>query len=259
MDRSGCGAVRRPKIAGRNTAHCKNRLSRRRAGLLTDLVEIDPSWREYGAGITITGPTLRALRTLDVLDPVIAQGATWDGAKVHDRSGKLLEEVTFPALTQGLPATGGIMRPLLHKILSAKTVEAGTNVWLGTTVAHLVEKERQVEVTRSDGTRADYDLVIAADGIHSRLRERVFPGSAAPVFTGQVVHRLVARRPPGFDRSHFFMGEDSKVGFNPVSATHMYMFLLHPASADRRVDLRDQPQRLYEAMEGYGGFVPQIR
>jgi 2-polyprenyl-6-methoxyphenol hydroxylase-like FAD-dependent oxidoreductase len=252
-------AVGKVLVVGGGVAGMSCAIQMRRAGLLADLVELDPNWREYGAGITLTGPTLRALQTLGVLEPVIAQGATWVGAKVHDQSGKLLEEVTFPALAQGLPATGGIMRPLLHKILSAKTLEVGTHVRLGTTLTHLVEKERQVEVTLSDGTRADYDLVIGADGIHSKLRERVFPGSPAPVFTGQVIYRLLARRPPDFDRTHFFMGQDSKVGFNPVSATHMYMYLLHPAAADRRVDPRDQPQRLYEAMEGYGGFVPQIR
>jgi len=246
-------------IVGGGVAGMSCAIQMRKAGLRADLVEIDPNWREYGAGITITSPTLRALRTLGVLEPVLAHGATWNGARVHDQSGKLLDEVSFPVLSQDLPATGGIMRPLLHKILSARTLELGTHVRLGTTVAHLEEKARHVEVTLSDGTRGDYDLVIGADGIHSSLRERVFPDAAAPVFTGQVVYRLVAERPPGFDRSHFFMGERSKVGFNPVSATHMYMFLLHPAGADRRVEPRDQPHRLYEAMEGYGGFVPQIR
>jgi 2-polyprenyl-6-methoxyphenol hydroxylase-like FAD-dependent oxidoreductase len=39
----------------------------------------------------------------------------------------------------------------------------------------------------------------------------------------------------------------------------MYMFLLHPAAANPRIELQDQPQRLYDAMEGFGGFVPQIR
>jgi 2-polyprenyl-6-methoxyphenol hydroxylase-like FAD-dependent oxidoreductase len=50
----------------------------RRAGMEVDLAEIDPNWKIYGAGITITGPTLRALKTLGVLDQVKAQGATWN-------------------------------------------------------------------------------------------------------------------------------------------------------------------------------------
>ena len=246
-------------VVGGGIAGMSCAIQMRKAGLSVDLVEIDPSWRIYGAGITLTGPTLRALRTLGVLEPVIAAGATWSGAKVHDKSGKLIEDVTFPALAEGLPATGGIMRPLLHQVLSAKTLEVGTNVRLGVTLTDLLEKEAAVAVTLSDGTRADYALVVGADGIFSRLRERVFPGSARPVFTGQVVYRLLAERPPGFDRSHFFMSDDGKIGFNPVSATHMYMFLLHSVTGSPWIEPREQPQRLYEAMEGYGGFVPQIR
>src|SRR5882757_9370671 len=231
----------------------------RKTGIAVDLVEIDPGWRVYGAGITMTGPTLRALQTLGVLDQVVAQCATWNGAKVHSKAGELLEEVTFPALAAGLPTSGGIMRPALHKILSGKTLALGTNVRLGTTVAQLVESGPQVDVTLTDDTRGNYDLVVGADGIFSKLRERVLPEAAKPKFTGQVIYRLVAERPPGVDRSYFFMGEDYKVGFSPVSATHMYMFLLHPAATNPWIDPQDQPQKLYEAMEGFGGFVPQIR
>ena len=218
--------VNRVLIVGGGVAGMSCAIQMRQAGLHVDLVEIDPNWRIYGAGITITGPTLRALRTLGVLEQVIAVGATWTGIKVHDKLGKLLEEVTFPPLSENLPTTGGVMRPLLHKVLSAKTLAVGANVRLGTTLAQLEEKPAHVAVTLSDGTHAEYDLVVGADGIFSRIRERVFPGAARPVFTGQVVYRLVAERPAGFDRTHFYMGPDSKLGFNPVSRTHMYMFLL---------------------------------
>jgi 2-polyprenyl-6-methoxyphenol hydroxylase-like FAD-dependent oxidoreductase len=39
----------------------------------------------------------------------------------------------------------------------------------------------------------------------------------------------------------------------------MYMFLLHSVTGSPWIEPGEQPQRLYEAMEGYGGFVPQIR
>ena len=246
-------------IVGGGVAGMSCAIQMRKPGIAVDLVEIDPSWRIYGAGITITGPTLRALRAIGVLDEVLAQGATWNGAKVHDKSGKLLESVTFPLLTEDLPASGGVMRPVLHKILSTKTLAAGVNVRLGVSVADLRDRGARIEVTFSSGARADYDLVVGADGIFSNIRDRVFPEAAKPAFTGQVVYRLVAERPPGVDRSHFFMGEDCKVGFSPVSATHMYMFLLHPATANPWIEPQDQPQKLYEAMAGFGGFVPQIR
>lgn len=251
--------VNKALVVGGGVAGMSCAIQMRKAGIAVDLIDIDPNWRVYGAGITITGPTLRALQTIGVLNEVIATGATWNGAKVHDKAGTLLDEVATAPLSADLPATGGIMRPALHNILSAKTLDVLTNVRLGITVTQLVEKGAHVEVVLSDGTRDTYDLVVAADGIFSTTRELVFPGAAKPVATGQVIYRLIAERPPGFDRTHFFMGEDYKVGFNPVSSTHMYMFLLHPAAADPWIDPQDQPQKLYEAMEGFGGFVPKIR
>ena len=251
--------VGRVLVVGGSVAGMSCAIQMRKAGIAVDLIEIDPSWRMYGAGITITGPTLRALRTIGVLGAVTAAGATWSGAKVFDKSGRLLEELTFPTLTSDLPATGGIMRPVLHKMLSTKTLESGTHVRLGMTVTRLVERDAEVEVTFSDDTRENYDLVVGADGIFSSVRGLVFPGAPKPLATGQIVYRLLAERPPGLDRTHFFMGEDCKIGFSPVSATHMYMFLLHRAAENPWIDPKDQPQRLYDAMAGFGGYLPSIR
>jgi 2-polyprenyl-6-methoxyphenol hydroxylase-like FAD-dependent oxidoreductase len=251
--------VSKALVVGGGVAGMSCAIQMRKSGIAVDLIDIDPQWRVYGAGITITGPTLRALHTIGVLPQVVAAGATWNAMKIHDKSGVLLDEVNLPPLSADLPATAGIMRPLLHNILSAKTLEMGTHVRLGTTVEQLSDGGGRADVALSDGTRGSYDLVVAADGIFSKMRELIFPGAVKPASTGQVVYRLVAERPAGFDRTHFYMGGDYKVGFNPVSATHMYMYLLHPAAADPWIDPPDQPQRLYEAMEGFGGYVPQVR
>ena len=231
----------------------------RRSGIAVDLIDIDPDWRTYGAGITITGPTLRALKTLGVLEQVKELGAVWSGAKVFNQAGELLEELSIPPLGPDLPGTGGIMRPVLHKILSTRTLDAGTNVRLGLAVSGLEQHADRVEVHFSDATRGAYDLVVGADGIFSDMRARVFPGAAKPRFTGQVIYRIVAERPAGFDRTHFFMGRDMKVGFNPVSPTHMYMYLLYADPANPRLDPKDMPRLLHQKMAGFGGIVPQVR
>jgi 2-polyprenyl-6-methoxyphenol hydroxylase-like FAD-dependent oxidoreductase len=252
-------AVGKVLVVGGSMAGMSCAIQMRKAGIAVDLVEIDPSWKALGAGITITGPTLRALKTLGVLPEVMAAGATWNSMRVHDKSGTLLEEAPLHAIGPDLPTTGAVLRPLLHKILAAKTQASGAKVRLGLSVPQLVEHPGHVEVTFSDGTQGRYDLMVGADGIFSKTREMIFPGAAKPRFTGQVIYRLLAERPEGVDRTYFFMGGDYKVGFNPVSATHMYMYLLHPAPNNPWIDAKDQPQRLYEAMEGFGGFIPQIR
>ncbi len=256
---SAVHTLQRVLIVGGSTAGMSCAIQLRKRGVAVDLVEIDANWRSYGAGLTITGPTLRALRTIGVLEEVVAQGATWSGAKLHDQDGNLLGEMPIPPLDDGLPATGGILRPVLHQILAERTLAAGVDVQLGRTFTELAEVGDRVWATFDDGRQAEYDLVVGADGIFSNVRAQVFPNAPKPHFTGQVIYRIIAERPPGFDRSHFFMREDIKLGFNPVSATHMYMFLLHAAPDNPWVDAREQPQRLYEKMAGFGGFVPQIR
>ena len=252
-------AVDRVLVVGGSMAGMSCAIQMRKAGIAVDLVEIDPTWKAVGAGITITGPTLRALNTIGVLPQVLAAGATWNSIKVHDKAGTLLEEAPLHAIGPDLPTTGAVLRPLLHKILAAATTASGVNVRLGLSVTELAEHPDQVDATFSDGTQGRYDLVVGADGIFSKTRDMIFPGAAKPRFTGQVIYRLLAERPPGVDRTYFFMGGDYKVGFNPVSATHMYMYLLQPAPNNPWIDAKDQPQRLYEAMDGFGGFIPQIR
>jgi 2-polyprenyl-6-methoxyphenol hydroxylase-like FAD-dependent oxidoreductase len=39
-------------------------ISLARSGHAVELIDLDPQWRVYGAGITITGPTLRAFKAL---------------------------------------------------------------------------------------------------------------------------------------------------------------------------------------------------
>jgi 2-polyprenyl-6-methoxyphenol hydroxylase-like FAD-dependent oxidoreductase len=231
----------------------------RRAAMQVDLVEIDPNWKIYGAGITITGPTLRALKTLGVLDQVKAQGATWNGAYIFTRSGQPIEELEIPPISEDLPGTGGILRPALHRILSDRTLAVGVNVRLGTTVESVSQRPDGVEVTFSDGRRERYDLMVSSDGVSSRMREQIFPEAPRPKFTGQMIYRIIAERPPGFDRTYFYMGEDTKLGFNPVSSTHMYMFLLEHRPDHQWVPVEEQPQRLFDLMADWGGIVPEVR
>jgi 2-polyprenyl-6-methoxyphenol hydroxylase-like FAD-dependent oxidoreductase len=167
--------------------------------------------------------------------------------------------VEWPAFEAGEPSAGGIMRPVLHGILSRVTRSEGVGVRLGVTATGLQENAAAVAVSFSDGVQAEYDLVIAADGVNSSMRERVFPGAPKPKFSGQSVYRIVVERPAGLDGSRFFPLGDRVLGCSLVSATHMYMFLLLPMPGNPRIAPQDQPQHLYDNLAGWGGFVPQIR
>ncbi|HEX5341929.1 MAG TPA: NAD(P)-binding protein, partial [Duganella sp.] len=54
----------------------------RKQALDVDVVEIDPGWRSYGAGISLGGATLRAFRTLGILPQFLERGAADDGVDI---------------------------------------------------------------------------------------------------------------------------------------------------------------------------------
>lgn len=253
-------SIRNALIVGGGVGGMSAAIQLRKLGVAVDLVDLDPQWRVYGAGITITGATLRAFQALGVLDAIAQSAYTGHGIQVCDMAGRPIAHVPTPLVADAeLPSSGGIMRPLLHKILSERTLALGTCVRLGITVDALTDEEQGVGVVFSDGRTAAYDVVIGADGVFSKIRTLIFPDAPRPQYTGQCVWRLVAPRPAAIDSRHFFLGGPHKVGLTPVSADEMYMFLLE--TTPRRPVLPNEALQaeLARLMEGYGGPLQGIR
>jgi 2-polyprenyl-6-methoxyphenol hydroxylase-like FAD-dependent oxidoreductase len=98
-------------------------------GLEVDLVEIDAGWRSYGAGISIGGPTLRALRTIGVLDAFLAHGHAGDGVNLFTPNGAPLGSIPTPRVAgDDVPGGGAIMRPTArrHATISSSVQMAST-------------------------------------------------------------------------------------------------------------------------------------
>lgn len=198
----------------------------RKRGIDVDLVEIDPGWRSYGAGISIGGATLRAFRTLGVLSRFLEEGFAGDGTDIHAPDGRLLAQLPTPRIAgDDVPGNGAVMRPVLAKILADKTRAVGTRVRLGCTITTLAQDADGVDVAFSDGTRGRYDLVIGADGLYSKMRERLLPDAPAPRYSGQGVWRAVLPRLPEVERTLLWVSDTVKVGLNPVSREEMYLFV----------------------------------
>jgi len=180
--------IQRVLIVGGGIAGMALAIVLQRAGIAAEIAEIDKDWRVYGAGITITGPTLRALDRLGLLDAVVNEGYCYDATRICDASGHVViaSRVSGRPMGAGIPNSGGILRPVLHRILSAATRQSGAAVRLGVSAATVEQTDDAVSVGFTDGASATYDLIVGADGVHSRLRAMLFPDSPKPVFTGQV-------------------------------------------------------------------------
>jgi len=238
-------AARRILIIGGGFSGMSAAIELRKRGASVDLVEIDPGWRNYGAGISLGGATLRAFRQLGILDAFLREGNAADGVQTFLADGTPLATLPTPRVAgPEVPGSGAILRPVLARILAEATRAAGTNVQLGCTFTRIEQDADGVDVTFTDGQRRRYDLVIGADGLYSKTREALFPDAPTPRYSGQAVWRAVLRRPPEVQGAMMWMGR-VKPGVNPVSREQMYLFVTERRPSNEHVDP--------------AGFVEQLR
>lgn len=249
--------VRNVLVIGGGFSGTSAAIQLRKAGFEVDLVEIDSGWRSYGAGITLNGATLRALGEVGVLPDVMTYGACCDGADIYTASGHKLGELHTPRLAgPDVPGNGGIMRPVLARILSEATRRSGTKVRLGCHPTSIDQQQTSVDVSLSDGTRATYDLVVAADGARSGVREKFFPEAPKAFYTGQGVWRAVIPRPKEVQRPSFYMGSRLKAGVNPVSQTAMYLFLTEDRPTNTHVNDDELLPQLQALLDQFPAPIP---
>ncbi|MFL9655510.1 FAD-dependent oxidoreductase [Streptomyces sp. PB17] len=252
--------TRKVLVIGGGAAGCAVTVLLRRAGLTVDLVEAKDDWNATaGSGITLQGNALRVLRELGVWERVEASGFGFGSVGITAPDGTVLH--TQDDLRTGgddLPATVGMQRPQLQRILIDAVRDGGATVRLGTTAEIRVQDADGVSVRLSDGTDARYDLVVAADGLGSATR-RAIGITDEPKPTGMAIWRVAAPRPAGVTRTDLAYGGPAYIaGYCPTGETTLYAYVVE-ASRDRAAlppeSYAEEMRRLARA---YGGFWPEI-
>jgi 2-polyprenyl-6-methoxyphenol hydroxylase-like FAD-dependent oxidoreductase len=253
-------AVRKALVVGGGLAGQTLATALTRGGIRTDLIELHPRWNVLGVGISVQGPTLRALKSIGLLDPCLKDGFGYSELTNCDQNGKVLSVVDLPRmLGSDYPACVGIMRPMLHDVLFAAMQETKVPVRMGLTAKSLHQSDDGVDIVFSNGSTDRYDVVVGADGAHSKLREALFGTAHRPRYTGQAVWRAMVPRPANVKGRHSYYGPRHKSGFNPVSQTEMYIYLVENVTGDPRVEPEEWPARMRGLLEDFGGHIGEVR
>jgi 2-polyprenyl-6-methoxyphenol hydroxylase-like FAD-dependent oxidoreductase len=232
----------------------------RKRGVAVDLVEIDPEWRVYGAGISINGAALRALNSVGVVKQILEQGYCSDGCTLYTPQGQVIGELPTPRIASpDIPGGGGILRAVLARILSKATLAAEVAVRLGVTFKSITERQNHVEVAFTDTSVCAYDLVIGADGLNSNVRHSLFPNAPRPKYTGQGCWRALVPRLPAVTRACMHLGRATKAGLNPVSQEEMYLFCLDEREEGARIPESQLPALLKDLLAEFGGNLGLVR
>ena len=228
-------------------------------GAEVELVEISPQWFGVGHGITVQGNALKALRSVGVLDRVLARAVPFDRMRLRRADGELIAELATPHTGgEDLPSTAGALRSDLQDALCDAVYAHGVQVRLGLSVASLDQSPGHVDVTFTDGSAARYDLVVGADGINSQMRAMIGI-TTKPEPVGMSIFRVVANRPAEMDCAEvYYGGPRYKAGYSPISADECYAYLLDENLDASFVGPRASLSLMRERGAGYGGTWGKI-
>jgi salicylate hydroxylase len=164
-------------------------LALRQRGVDAQLFEQAAAFGQVGAGIQVSSNAARILLKLG-LCAALKKVATYPEARDY-RGWDTGERLYYTPLGQKAEAHFGSPYYAAHRaelldVLLSELDEYG--VRLGSRVECVDQDDSAVTLTLADGTTAQGDILVGADGIHSTVRARLF-GKESPRYTGNVAWR----------------------------------------------------------------------
>lgn len=139
------------------------------------VVEKSPEYRQVGYSIGLYPLGSCVLHGLGVYDELAARGLVMDRYEIADAGGRVLQGLELSAVTDHVGPAIMVARYDLIDVL--RKACGDLPIRMGTAVEHFEQTGQTVQVTFSDQTSGEFDLVVSCEGIHSSLRQQLFgPG-----------------------------------------------------------------------------------
>jgi 2-polyprenyl-6-methoxyphenol hydroxylase-like FAD-dependent oxidoreductase len=205
--------VARIAIIGGGIGGLATAISLRRYGFESEVFEQAPKLLDVGAAIALWSNALRVLDHLSLRDNILANAGEIREIRWLSQDGTTLKSVRIGTGT--LPSVA-LQRADLQRILLNALPRS--SVHLNHSFAEQNDDGDKISVSFEDEAAVDCDLLIGADGIHSRVRNEI-AANGPPVFRGYTVWRGIAPTVPGEipDQTALELhGRGKRFGIGPV-------------------------------------------
>lgn len=232
-------------------------------GIDCDLYEQASELREVGAGLQLAPNGTRVLFALG-LEPSLRR----DGVETSDKTIRLWStgqtwSLYDPAVATPVERFGSPMFLMHRGDLHAMLVEAvrarkPNAIHLNARCADFEQGETQVSLMLEDGRCVAGDMLVGADGLHSRIRQKLF-GPATPKFTGILAWRGLApmeRLPPHLRRpvATQWVGPNGHVTCYPVNGGKLLNMVGEVERDDWRLESWVEPGTQKECLADFPGW-----
>ncbi|MEM1217969.1 MAG: FAD-dependent monooxygenase [Bacteroidota bacterium] len=247
------------QIAGGGIGGLCLALALQKLGMPYHVYERAPKLREVGAGIWLAPNALQVLDWLGVLAKVQEAGNVIDRITLADAKLNPLSDIPQTPIVQQFGfSTVAIHRARLQKLLFDEIPEQHKT--LGKALQRFEEREESVDLHFTDGTLAAGAYLIGADGIHSAVRQQLFPERRTRD-SGQLCWRGIATldlpddyRPRGME----LWGDQIRFGISQIADRQVYWFAVSEQSATLPQDPILRKAGLLARYESFHPLVGQI-
>lgn len=230
-------------------------------GIDFEVHEAAPELKPVGAGIVMASNAMQIFQRLGIEKKIMAAGLEVEKAFGVDEKFKVISGLDVkgkvaPRFGIGSYAIhrGRLQRALLSEIDESK-------VFLNKRLESVQQTDSKVKVVFQDGSSAEGDIVIGADGIKSAVRKNIF-GDLPLRYSGQTCWRGMAKisLPQGKKGNSYEMWGPKKglrFGFVPTATDEVYFFTTYFTSAGGK-DVGPNKEKLLQLYSPFGELPRQI-
>lgn len=193
-------------------------------GFSVQVYEASPTFQPVGAGIGIGSNALQALMEIGVGEEIFANGHALHQQVFLDTYGNTLNTIDLTVLKELYGRENiTIHRADLHEIF-LKALKPDT-LHFNKKYISVEQNDNQVTVYFEDGTTVTANLLIAADGIHSSIRQQLLPGSVTR-YAGYTCWRGITENNGRVDEytSSEYWATQGRFGMAPMKNGLIYWF-----------------------------------
>jgi len=265
--------VKRVLIVGGGVAGPVLALFLRRAGFEPEIFEAAGASSTAGGALGLAPNGMNVLSAAGVVEQVRDASVTAKQWVFENQSGKVLAwSPGGDPSRYGQPAVM-ITRADLHRVLLDRARDEGVPIHFDKGFVSLRDIPGEPVVTQfSDGSSAEGDFVIGADGIRSQVRRSIMPTAPKPVYTGMVAPGGISPclepnvRPRSNQQGHFIFGQKGFFGyFNALTSegprTVWWSTSSAPLPAREQMGAAAQPELRRRLLALHGQWaepVPQL-
>jgi 2-polyprenyl-6-methoxyphenol hydroxylase-like FAD-dependent oxidoreductase len=197
-----------------------------RKGFDVTIYENAPEIKPLGAGLGLAVNAVKAVMEIGIGDEVLRAGKVMKSIYLKDEKGNILSETDSEKLSAKFGSINNftIHRADLHRALLSEL--APQTLQLGKGCIDFKQTSGGITLYFHDGSRAEADYLIACDGIHSMIRQKLLPGSA-PRYAGYTCWRGVINEIPRSinpDETSETWGNGSRFGIAPLTNNRLYWY-----------------------------------